>query len=214
MKQISLFLMGLLLVSCNGTIETILKINKPIQLNTQYDGLVNFDKGNHDVKITVYEKSNYILFDFPKKDNDSIFPGDGEDWKNQSYEVRFKYPKSLQLPKDNGEFKLEPSESGQPLTLKGIVATTVNKGGLVKGYERCEIRERRTQCYVDGQGRTVCQEYWDTYFGRREVDYYPIVTTKTLNMELTESSDSNSVGTLSAKDSYEEREYVYQGFCR
>ncbi len=215
MKSIFLSLLGaIFLVSCNGSINTSLKVHQSIKLNTRYSGQVVFNPGSHKVKLSVDEKSKYIKFDFPQEKNDPVFPDDGDNWRDRSHEVRFNYPKDVNFPKDNGEIRLTPQESGQPVYLEGVIKTVVNRGELTRNFESCEIQRRRTECHTDREGRTFCRDYWETVFGRRDVEYYPVITTKTVNVMLFGNENGEVAADLSARQSSEAREYVYQGFCR
>jgi hypothetical protein len=213
MKSMVLLLASFLIVSCNGVINSKLRVQNSTPLNAKYDGRVSLSPGSHDVRFSVNEKSKYIKMEFPLP-NDPSLPPDDPNWNNRSYEVRFNYPEDSGFDGENGAFVLEPETSGQPVYLQGKVETVVEKKELRRGFESCQFQERRTDCYADSKGRVVCTDRWETVWGRREVDYYPIITTKTVDLVLSETLSSVPSADLRARENYERRDYVYQGFCR
>ncbi|MCB0389999.1 MAG: hypothetical protein KDD58_01855 [Bdellovibrionales bacterium] len=213
MKTIGLCLLSFLLMACND-IEGVLKLSEAIQFNTKYNGTVTMEAGDYDVKLSHDKKSRYIKVEFPNENDDGFPPGEDDDWRDDSYEVRFKYSSSTIIPEDNGEFLISHIESGQNVDLYGSVKTTIQKGGLTRDWERCTYRERRTHCFPDRNGRTICDTYWDEVWGRRDVEFYPVTTDKTLNVVLTKPASDVSSANMNIHQVWTDRDYTYVGICR
>ncbi len=201
------------LVSCNGALDGILKIHEAVSFNTQYDGSVTFEPGEHDVKISIHKKSNYIKLNFPIEADEPDFPDEGGSAGDSSLEVHFKYPKSMKLPETNGAFTITPAQSGQSVTLDGELKTVVDKGALSQDHnERCQYQERRTECFTDSRGRTTCSDRWETTWGNRYVEFIPVRTTKTFTIVL--SSPKARKADMTVQEIHVERDYTFQGHCR
>ncbi|MCB9025737.1 MAG: hypothetical protein H6625_05435 [Bdellovibrionaceae bacterium] len=213
MNKVFLLAMAFLLSSCNEGQDVILKLSETIIFNTRYNKAVKMDAGDYNIKVSHDKKSQYLKFEVPREDEGPDFPDDVGPKRNRPYEIQFKYTDETQIPDDNGEFFISHLESGQLVDMMGKIETRLIKGELKREYEICETQKRRTGCYADRQGRVICGEHWEIVHGRREVEFLPITTIKTLEINLTYPNKNYESANLLLKESKISREYTYWGTC-
>ena len=197
MKKIILVLISIgALVACDE-IKGVLSTTEVVTLKSTKNKQVDVAPGQHEVEISVNEKQRYIEVDFDRVNGFELV-------------ARFHFDEATTIPHENGDFFIDAGVSGQSVHLDGQVRTKVERSDLHHGWEDCQDDGFGGGCYIDRNGRQHCDSRW----GSREVEYYIISTTRTLDVTLVSPATHESLGHLAAKAVGTKKDYVYKGFCR
>jgi hypothetical protein len=146
--------------------------------------------------------------------------------------LSLRLPETTRLPKGSGEFVLRAADTGQAWDVRGQVRVETTVGERERAWESCTIQYNRGYCgrygrypydrydpyyphdpydpYGDRWGR--CGGY--TYHGYREVEFRPVTTTQTVNLEFADAQTDETVGTFAGGREDVERRYEFMGACR
>lgn len=128
-----------------------------------------------------------------------------------SYDLVLQIPSSVQIPSENGPINLTAKQSGQPFDLAGQMATNTYQTEVQSGQQSCQIQEPETVCW--GGPRPGCDTRWVTRPGWQQVQYYDVVTEKSLNAEIRQTGTAHVSANLSVSNSDSQRHYLSQGPC-
>jgi hypothetical protein len=167
MKILSLlFLFASLATGCNK-IEGQLNVSKAVSLITSKGVSRNLQVGTYEADIKANTKKKITL----RLNNDS----------DEKYE--FNIPNGT-IP-SNGSFAYKSSTIGQPVDLKGSVATASTNGPRRQTTESCQWQEAVQVCQPLPNGGVACSVVYQTRYGSRWITYYDRTTTQDITLSIT-----------------------------
>lgn len=138
--------------------------------------------------------------------------------KGKDVKLELTVASDVTMPRDNGSFALMASQTGQSFNLEGQVDTRSEDSGTTRTTESCSIDRTEYICHetCDSEGcncSTTCADEVVSYPGSHEVEYYYTTTTRTVNMQFKNSSDSAELAKFNAVNVSDDKNYTYEGEC-
>lgn len=195
MKQFSLLLASLFLISCND-VDGVMDVFTDFTLQGKKSELL-IKEGRHDVTLK-FKRDDHIQLKM-------IVDG-----KNQT--INFKLARDYDFPRNNGEFEIPAEDNSQGLDVAGSVATDYEDGPRRWEREACERTEYRRRCRQRRDGRRICDRVPVRVRGWRDVDYHFEYKDQELQLEL--SAEGDALSSFNSRTRYQRRVVDYRGPCR
>ncbi len=177
-------------------IEGQLNVNKDVKIKTTKGVLRTVRVGTYSADIKANTKKKITL----RLNNDS----------DEKYE--FNVPDGS-IP-SNGSFAYNSNTVGQPVDLKGTVATVVTDSERRQTTESCQYQEPVQVCYPVPNGGVACSIQYQTRFGTRWIQYYDRKTDKDVSLTISAANTNDEAATFQGDVTWVERIVLSSTQCR
>ncbi|MBC7427392.1 MAG: hypothetical protein H7336_02195 [Bacteriovorax sp.] len=196
MKNLMPFIFAAVLLAGCDKIEGQLNVSKDVKLVTTKGVGRNVRAGTYDADIKANTKKKITL----RLNNDG----------DEKYD--FNIPDGS-IP-SNGSFTYKSSTVGQPVDLKGTVATSSTDGQRQQTTQSCQYQEPVQQCFPLPQGGVNCQIVWQTRFGMQWIQYYDRTTVKDVTLSIAAAGATDESAQFIGHATWADRIVLSQSQCR
>lgn len=130
----------------------------------------------------------------------------------EKHSFDFDLAREYDFPRRNGNFRIPAEENSQGYDIIGEIRTLSERSRRYMERESCTVREWRTRCRNTRRGR-ICERIPVTRYGWRDVEFYFVDTQETVNIQLKQAMQVESVAVFDAENHYRRKEEVYRGRC-
>ena len=190
-----LFAAAILFAGCEK-IEGQLNVSKDVKIKTTKGVLRTVRVGTYSADIKANTKKKITL----RLNNDS----------DEKYE--FNVPDGS-IP-SNGSFAYNSNTVGQPVDLKGTVATTVTESERRQTTQSCQYTEMVQVCHPMPNGGVTCSVQQQTRFGTQWIQYYDRRTAKDVNLTISAAGTNDEAASFQGDVTWVDRIVLSQTQCR
>jgi hypothetical protein len=127
------------------------------------------------------------------------------------YNLVMKIPTMNAAPPDGTPVAWDSKTTGQPFDILGQTVTKTSQTAVQVGQQSCQYQRPETVCW--GGPHPACGTQWVTYQGWQRVEYYDVLTQRTVTAEVRQPGTAHPYADLSGTNTDTDRHYVSQGPC-
>lgn len=141
-----------------------------------------------------------------------------KDQNGKRHYIKIKIPRNS-LPTRSGELRVPSLLTKQPFSIYAdLNNSTEERSPSRDRLESCTYRRPYRYCYINENGRRICETRYEDRRGQRRIRYHILTLHKNLNLAIdikkTDSDDREVLADFSGQESTRQTVYEHRGICR
>lgn len=193
MKKIGLMaVLAMLFVGCEK-IDGTLNVVESFTLKSSKNNTITVNPGSYNTELKINSSKKITLNLLDSK-------------------FEFTLPKGT-LP-ENGEFSVKSAVTGQPVDIKGVVATQVTNSPVRQTTRGCYYQMPIQVCNPTPNGGVVCHIQYQQRYGNQWINYYDQTVDRDVTLKISKSKMTDIAADFFGEARFVQRIIVNESMCR